>query len=361
VWEVFGEVNVPLLQWGNGQSLGSSFAYRSSNYSQSGRQNSWKIGLDGQLFSTLRWRATKSSDIREPNFAEIFLTGTGGGAVNDPFRGGENNSGLTAPSRPNNTLKPEIASTITSGFVWQPNFVDWISGLSLSVDWYEINLKDAITTYGIQRIVDDCHDTGAASACDLIVRLPPTDSRPGLISLIQNLNINAAMAQTRGVDFEAGYRFEPDFFRDEKESFTLRALLGYLGENSTTTAAGTTVDQAQSQTRPRYTGVVTGTYGVGAWSAMVQARYFDHVKNNITWESGRDIDNNWIASQTVISSSIAYRGEKLQSGITWRASFNVTNLFNRDPSIVPGAGGQSMIAGQDQLGRRYQVSLDLDF
>jgi iron complex outermembrane recepter protein len=328
----------------------------------SGRQSSWKFGLDTQLLDSLRWRATKSSDIREPSFAEIFLVSTGGGAVIDPFRSNENNNGLTAPATPNFGLIPEVADTITTGFVWQPKFVEWIDGLQVSLDWYEINLEDAITLYGIQRIVDDCFATRAASVCNLIVRNPSTDGgvTPGLISLIQNQNINAAKAQTRGVDFEASYRFEPDFIAGQEESLSLRALVGYLGENSTTSAVGTVLDLARSQTRPEYSGVVTGTYNIGPWGFMLQSNYYDSVMNNINWVEGRDVDDNWIASATTFNSAISYEGE-MQGGTTWRAAFNITNMFNRDPSIVPGANGQSIIAGHDSLGRRYQLSLNMDF
>jgi outer membrane receptor protein involved in Fe transport len=162
------------------------------------------------------------------------------------------------------------------------------------------------------------------------------------------------------VDFETSYRFEPNFFADQDESFSLRALVGYVSESSTTTAAGATQDAAGGTTRPKLTGVATATYGVGPWSWMLQARYFDHTKNNVLWVSGRDIDDNWIASQTTFNTALSYSGE-LKGGTAWRASFNVTNLFDRDPSVVAGANGQSVIAAQDTLGRRYQLSLNLDF
>jgi len=139
VWEWYSEVNVPIWESESGQNLGSSFAYRSSNYSLSGRQESWKVGLDAQLMPSLRWRATKSSDIREPNFAEIFLSGSGGGSVNDPFRAGEANGSLTILANSNPALFAEIGDTITTGFVWQPTFANWIDGFSMSLDWYEIN------------------------------------------------------------------------------------------------------------------------------------------------------------------------------------------------------------------------------
>lgn len=362
VWEWFTELNVPVWEWDSGQSIGTSLAYRSSEYSAAGRQESWKIGMDATLLESLRWRATKSSDIREPNFAEIFLTGTGGGAVDDPFRSNERNAALTVLATSNPALGAETGETITTGFVWQPTFASWIDGLQVSVDWYEINLAGAVAPYGAQRIVDDCFATGAASACNLIQRLPPLGDGQavGPISRILNQNVNADTAQTRGVDLEVGYRFEPNFFGNETESFSIRALMGHLAENSTTTRAGTTQDNAGNQTRPQYSGVITGNYSIGPWGFMLQSSYYDSVANNINWIEGRDVDDNEIASNTTINFATSYAGE-MAGGAQWRAAFNITNMFDREASIVAGAGGQSMIAGHDALGRRYQLSLNMDF
>lgn len=357
VWEWFTEVNLPIWEWSSGRRIGSTLAYRSSDYRRAGRQDSWKIGLDAQIVESLRWRITKSRDIREPNFAEIFLTGTGGGTVTDPFRGNETNNALTVLATSNPALGAEEGDTITTGFVWQPTFAQ---GLQLSLDWYQIDLSGAVAPYGAQRIVDDCFATGAPSACNLIQRIPTTDGSIGPISRILNQNINADMARTSGVDLEVIYSLEPDLLPGERETFSIRALVGYLEENSTTTAAGTKQDLAGSQTRPKYNGVVTANYTFGPWGVMLQGRYYHKVMNNNTWVEGRDIDDNWIASQTTFNFAASYRGE-MSGGIQWRAAFNITNLFDREPSIVANTFGQSTVLGHDVFGRRYQLSLDFDF
>jgi hypothetical protein len=355
VWEWFAEFNVPIWEWSTGQRIGSSLSYRSSNYSQSGRQESWRLGFDAQLLDSLRWRFTKSSDIREPNFAEIFLTGTGGGAVQDRFRNSEQNNALTVLATSNPALGAEIGRTVTTGVVWQPTFASWIDGLSVSLDWYEINLEGAIALYGAQRIVDDCFDTGAASACNLIQRLPSQDGgvTPGPISRILNQNVNADVAQTRGVDLETSYRFEPDFFGDYDESLSLRAILGYLAENSTTTLAGVTQDAVGAGSRPEYSGTISGTYSLNDWGFTMNVRYFDSTRANNTWVEGVDVDDNKIASQTTVNGGVNYSGET-DGGSTWRAGLNITNLFDRAPSRFGNVG-------QDDLGRRYSVSFNISF
>jgi iron complex outermembrane receptor protein len=368
VWEWYTELNLPIWQGDAGRRLGSTLGYRSSDYKRAGRQDSWKIGLDAQINDSLRWRVTKSSDIREPNFAEIFLTGTGGGSVIDRFRSNEQNNALTVLATSNPLLSAETADTLTTGFVWQPQFAEWISGLQLSVDAYDINLAGAVAPYGPQRIVEDCFATGAASACNLIQRIPLPGGGIGPISRILNQNINAETARTRGVDLEIVWTSEPDFIDSQSESFTIRGLVGRLAENSTTTAAGTTQDQVGAGpvvgglpgSRPKYSGVVSANYNIGSWGLMLQTSYFHKVMNNVTWMEGRDVDDNWIPSQTTFNFGASYRGE-MAAGRQWRAAFNITNLFDREPSIVPTATGQSIITGHDTLGRRYQVSVNMDF
>jgi len=360
VWEWFAELNMPIWQFDSGRRVGSTFAYRQSDYKLSGVQDSWKIGVDADLMSTLRWRATRSQDIREPNFAEIFLTGTGGGSVQDRFRNNEVNNALTVLAMSNPALGAETGDTLTTGLVWQPDFANWIDGLQVSVDWYDIDLSNAVVPYGAQRIVDDCFNTNLASVCNLIQRLPPTGGATyGIISRILNQNINADRAETSGVDLEFIWGFEPDFV-DANEGLQIRALLGRLNENSTTTAAGQRREDAGTQPRPVYSGIITSTYTMGKWALMLQGDYYDSTINNILWVEGVDVDDNWVASQTTFSFATSYRTETTR-GMGWGLSFNITNLTDQEPSIVANPTGQTIVLGHDALGRRYQVSFNMDF
>jgi outer membrane receptor protein involved in Fe transport len=362
VKEYYTELNLPFWAGENGKRLGSTLGYRMSDYALSGKQDTWKVGLDYQMVETLRLRATKSRDIREPNFAEIFLTGTGGGSVIDRFRNNEQNNALTVLATSNPTLGPEFGDTLTAGFVWQPNFANWIDRLQLSLDAYDIKLAGAVSPYGAQRIVDDCF-AGLASACVLIQRIPTTNGTIGQISRILNQNINADSARTRGVDMEMIWGFEPDFIGGQSESFQIRAIVGRLSENSTTTAAGLSQDQVGAATpssRPKYSGVITGSYDIGKFGLMLQGTYFGKTMNNITWVEGRDVDNNWISPQTTFNFGASYRGE-MSGDKRWTATFNVTNLFDKEPSQFATANGQAIVFGQDTLGRRYQASVSFDF
>jgi iron complex outermembrane recepter protein len=365
VKEIFAELNVPVFELSTGQTLGSSFSYRSSDYATSGRVASWKWGLDLEIFSDLRWRFTKSHDVREPNFAERYLSGTGGGSVTDPEFANATNNSLSAYANPNPGLAVEEADTITTGLIYKPTFATWIEGTQIALDWYEINLEGAIATYGAQRLVSDCFNTKDAEICKLVERDPVSRQ----ILRVLNINVNSGGAQTRGVDLEVQYKAEPNLFANQEETFDIRTLVGFLDENSNTSNVGTTLDNAGSQERAEYTGTITANYHIGDIGFRLQANYYGDTLNdnrtagangNVAWIEGVDIDSTHIASQTVTNFAVSY-GKEVASGGNWRTTFNITNLFDRDPSIIASAGGQLISNSHDQFGRRYQISLNMNF
>jgi outer membrane receptor protein involved in Fe transport len=361
VWEYFGELNIPIyLRDGGPQRVDGSLSYRSSNYSTIGRVQSWKMGLEAQILSDLRFRTTQSRDVREATFSERYDFQGGGGAVNDP-RFNNTSFQITTVSGGNPNLKPEMADTTVAGFVYEPS---WFSGLRLSADWYDIKIKDAIGTLGVQRIVDEC-EGGNTSLCSMITRDPAT----GFIGRVINTNINIAKARVRGIDYEAVYQTKPNFFKDQAETLNIRALAGYIIERSDTPLGGQPLNQAGWLATPDLTAIATATYGIGAYSIQLQERYTAPTQNRNTgassgWVIGRDVDTLQIASATYTNLQLGFKGET-GGGTSYRIAFNITNLFNRDPPIVPSygtrGGAQVVPFSYDIFGRRYQINLNMSF
>lgn len=195
VTEGFLETVIPLakdVSWA--KALDINAAIRGTDYSNSGYVTTWKLGLSWSPVDDIRFRATRSRDIRAPNLVELFqpgLTRTFG--TTDPFT----NEVVTyyEISGGNPDLKPENADTWDLGVILQPGF---LPGLSASVDYFDINIKDALGSVGnpLQR----CYD-GEAVFCSLIDR----DANGNLVS-IRNYQINIASRQVRGLDFEVSYR-----------------------------------------------------------------------------------------------------------------------------------------------------------
>jgi iron complex outermembrane receptor protein len=356
VWEWFGELNVPIWEsQDGGSSLGGNVAYRRSDYSSSGAQDSWKAGIEWQIFEDLRLRATKSRDVREASFAERFDTQTGGTNIDDPFTNTQNvNVSFFRGGNPN--LEPEEADTTVVGMVYEPSYVE---GLRMSIDWYEIDISGAVDSITEQQIVDQCFNTGAF--CELINR----DSN-GVAVGVGAPFLNLSTSYAEGIDFEVAYNLEPNLFDNEVENLSLRLLGGYLIDRFDQPPGGAPIDQIGGSTRPETTANATLRYSVGPWSATWQQRYISDTLVNINWVEGVDVDNNTIPTYSFTNLSFRYDGESMMGGGEWSATLAVNNAFDKNPPIIPGAfnrvGSQTNSGlGYDEWGRRYQLTLQMSF
>jgi iron complex outermembrane receptor protein len=359
VWESFAEVSIPLWTGsiaGQEQNLSSDIAFRRSDYDRSGAADSWKLGMEFQVINDVRLRATKSRDTREPTFSELFdAQGTNGQVSDNLFNGASSEISVTRGGNPN--LAPEKANTLTAGVVWSPSFA-FLDGLQLSVDWYDVKVADSVALLGHQRILDECRANTQSPQCANIV-FTPQNTVVRIFDTFQNV----AGARVRGVDYEAAYRIEPDFFSSESESISVRALFGYVAERSNTAAGGRPVDVSGGTATPELTGLLTTTYSLGPWSLTMQGRYRNEAVINTTWTEGVEVDDNTLPSYTWWSAVLGYRGET-SSGKTWRVGLNIQNVFDKKPTPVPSAASERFASQNftgDLYGRRYNLNMNLDF
>lgn len=353
VWEWFSEVSVPIWEAASGnQRIETDFAFRRSTYDRSGAIDSWKIGANLQVTEDLRFRLTKSRDVREPSFAELFDAQGSGETIIDPAFAGE--STLINTIRGGNpNLRPEYADTRTVGFVYQPSFTPLLDGLSLSIDAYDVDIKDAVARLTAQRLINECFATQSAQLCALITR----DSATNRVVQALDVFLNVAAARTRGVDFEMTLLKEVDFFPNYSETFSLRWLTGRTFERSDTAPNAAPLDKSGYLGMPDLTSNITGNYSVGRFSFQLQARFVDSVFRdaNGVWIEGIQVDNNSVSSMTWFNGRIGYNGE-LDSGSTWNVGLNVQNILDREPPIFGWTNNT-----YDQYGRRYNINVNYSF
>ena len=260
---------------------------------------------------------------------------------------------MVASGNPN--LAPETADTTVVGFVFEPSW-DWAQGLSVSTDWYEVDIADAISQITQQDVVDRCF-AGDTEQCTNIERDPAT----GTITRVFRRFFNQARANVEGVDFEIGYRTELDFFDSELESLSVRLLGGKMLSREDIAANGTVSNQLDQYTLPELRANITTTYSYGPWSAMLQAIHISGDKRDRNWIEGRDVDDNYVASSSWWNGTLRYSSE-LSSGATWDVGFNVLNLLDTAPPIIASASGnQSVGSSYEEYGRRYNLSLNMNF
>jgi outer membrane receptor protein involved in Fe transport len=190
VREVFAEARVPLVEdapWAKVLQLNG--AYRYSSYSSTGSTNTYEYGAEWQPIDDFRLRGSIQRAVRAPNVLELFTpqnTVLTDGSFNDPCfsdpsafaacsaaTGGASLHGtapgsalLSCPASQcnqltggNTHLKPETADTRTAGIVLTPTF---IPGFSATVDYFDIDLKDAISVVGAENILVGCYNLNQA-------------------------------------------------------------------------------------------------------------------------------------------------------------------------------------------------------
>lgn len=229
VWEAYGEIQIPLLaDLPFAQELTFDASYRVSDYSTTGVSDAWKVGGKWRPDGNVMFRGTYATSVRAPNINELFLPQTQTFALlDDPcdddnitlgtsFRAGNcaadgvppgfndpTSSSIEGLIGGNPDLDPEKADTWTVGIVLTPEF---IPGLNIAVDYYSIELREAIQFFSAQTILDKCYDLPRPNQfCDLISRDPGTFVVDGF----QQFAVNVASYKTDGLDFTVRYRLDP--------------------------------------------------------------------------------------------------------------------------------------------------------
>ena len=232
VLEAFGETQIPIVRHNFIEDFTINAGYRYSAYKlSSGRTyntSTYKVGAELAPVRDVRLRASYNRAVRAPNIQELFapqfvaldgskdpcaktITATDYGCLAQGLTVGQ--SPVSNPAGQYNgklggdpNLKPEKATTKTLGVVLQPR---WIPHLALTVDYWNIDLKDAIQGYGADAILANCvaHSTATsvAPSCGLIHRDPSGSLWLTNLGYVTDLPSNAGEIKTDGVDVSGSY------------------------------------------------------------------------------------------------------------------------------------------------------------
>ena len=222
VWSIYWEVRVPVTSpvWNcpGLYSLELGYQERYDNYSDFGATEKPKFFVRWQpIDSSLTLRATYNEAYHAPALAELYTSqGQILVLVDDP-------AGLTPPNTViketvggNPNLNAEVAYEWTYGVVWTP--AKLIKGLTLSADFYHIDLRNVISGREPNIILANNWDSrtgtlpnGAPTGgifSDLIQRDPVTGAVLNVNSRPQNL----LRFITEGLDYEASYQLDTSIF-----------------------------------------------------------------------------------------------------------------------------------------------------
>ncbi|MEX2126046.1 MAG: TonB-dependent receptor [Woeseia sp.] len=393
--EVFVEASIPLLE-------GASFAeevildlgYRYSDYDPSGQTTdtfkfagSWAFNSDVKLRGSYQ-RAVRAANIIDqfqPQQGTLFAmeedpcekanpgdtTSLGGYTFEECARSGvsqaiwDQGGPASSPASQYNALiggsvllAPEESDTYSFGVVFTPGFID---GLAVSVDWYDIDVQDAITEIEPETTLLQCIETG--NFCDLVRRGTNDSLWLGLASAtngISALSQNIGFFRVKGIDVEATYSFDVG----DMGSVALNNVTGWIDSWQQEEFVGAGVQQCE------------GVYGGACGPPTVELRN----RFQATWATPWDVSLNlaWrhIGSVDQIGTSLPPTTLDSQdyfdfSG-TWAATdwlqvrAGVSNLLDEEPPFVPQGvtareNGNTYPGAYDALGQYWFFAASVEF
>jgi iron complex outermembrane recepter protein len=165
--------------------------------------------LDPKYIGALTLRASYSEGFHAPTLSEITPASSQSfPLVSDPF---SPNTETQIEERilGNPNTHPEVAYEWSYGAVYSPK---WLKGLTLSADWWHIDMRDIVSALGSQFILESNPPTpGIQQQGPLVFRgltTDPVGDPNGPALLVIDPSANLAGAVFEGLDYEAIYIFD---------------------------------------------------------------------------------------------------------------------------------------------------------
>jgi len=315
VWDVFAEIEVPLLaDLPFAESLVVDAAVRRADYSTFGSNTTFKYGAVWAPIDDFRLRASYSRANRVPNLFELFAPLQGqsfrpqdpcdvnqlSSAPNQALRQANCVASLQQYNVPNEKifdangnyifvdplsagfpgtvggnpeLLPEVATTETFGFIFQPRFLD---GFTLIMDYWDIAITDAISQVSSNNIVLSCFDSASIDNpfCGLITRNDvPTSAQSGGFTSLRQVQLNFGEALARGVDLNMSYRFTLGDYRfNVGTAVTKQLQLDFVEPAIGDRAANVDIQLGETR-KPKWSGQLNLGVSTGPFNVALRSQY----------------------------------------------------------------------------------------
>ncbi len=384
VTEVYFEAGVPLVA-----NIDMELGYRYSNYNTSGGVSSYKVGLAWEPMEMIRFRGGYNRAIRAANINELYSVqqiALWGG--DDPCSGVAPeftaaqcaNTGVSAAQYGNISaspaaqynqftggnpgLQPETADTWTFGFVATP-----VDNMSVSVDYYHVEITDQIGTIGAGTVLRFCGLTGDPFLCNKVNRNSATgDLWLGQTGFVENLIDNFGDLSWSGIDLAVNYTTPVaggDLDLSFVGSYALEqeiAPLPGVNEDATYDCAGVINTSCQT---PDWRHTFRATYSQDTWwQASLRWRYVGSMDYTDTSGAPGATDSLLIANGNQLD-GVNYFDLTGTFEVRDNATFTVgvNNVLDTEPPMVGSTLSLNANApgGYDQNGRFLHASLNIRY
>ncbi|NND60731.1 MAG: TonB-dependent receptor [Gammaproteobacteria bacterium] len=381
VKEFFTEAKIPVVEgapWA--EALELDLRYRTSDYDTGVDADTWNIGGSWSPTNDYKFRASVSRAVRAPNINELFAPQTLGlWQGTDPCAGASPTlsqaecaaTGVPAafygmvPASPadqynavfggNRNLDAETSDSFTVGVVLTPE--SWAAGLTLSLDYWQIEVEDAISTVGQEFVINRCATAG--ELCNLINRNPVNGNLWIGSSSVISTNVNIGKFEVAGWDVNATYATD---IGNHGLNFAMRGTL--LDTWDDQPVPGGVVNDCVGfwgsdcgRPRPEWKHTFSTTWNtpregldvIGAWRHVGEVKEFSNDRFSVDGQNYFDV-------------SASYYMDDLFGGETTFTA-GITNILDEEPpfsgvfNTAPFSNGNTIPGTWDPLGRYWFLGL----
>jgi outer membrane receptor protein involved in Fe transport len=399
VREAFTEERLPLIQDKFlVKELSFETGYRYSDYNLGFKTNTYKFGVDWSPTSDARLRASYQRAVRAPNLQELYaerFVGLDGGT--DPCASSTSSPPTATPAQcartgvtaaqygkivsstagqyngelgGTPTLKPETSDTVSFGVVLTPSF---LPAFSTTIDYFNIKVKDVITSYGADYSLAQCLDTGNPLFCNLVHRSATGSLWTSPSGYITDITLNLGALQTKGIDFTANYALDMAAMGRLKFDLIGTYLLNFITEpvpglgsydcaGLYGNTCGVPAPKWRHKIRTTWETPVAGLDVSAQWRHVSQVK-LDTSSSNPLLTGAVPTTDAVLGSREYIDLTASYMVRK---GLSVRLGVN--NVLDKDPPIIGGSDfGSIFVNGNtypqvyDTLGRYLFVNVTADF
>lgn len=384
--DYYAETILPILD-----NLELDLAARYSDHEIVGGQTTWNAGIQYSPLDTLKFRASAATAIRTPNIADLFGgRGETFAGVTDPC------SGLTAADTDtvaqncfsipevaarvaadgefkltqteaqstggfvggNENVKEETADTYSVGVVWQV-----MENLSLTVDYYDISVEDAITTTSRTTVLNRCFDVSSANFDPSCGGNALRDKNGALVEVNSGTG-NENNIETSGIDIELAYKLDTEY-----GAFGANLIWNHLRKYDTTgIESGETVESAGQVFTPDNRANLNLTYGMDDLNVSWRMRYWDRSVDSVEGANFNYTDFTPLEKYNNFP-SVVYHDVSAGYNFTDNTSVTLTvrNLFDKQPPVANqssssgGTGINTVSEAYDVTGRYLQLNFTTKF
>ncbi len=414
VKEAYGEIIVPLIHDTPFiKQLTIRGAGRVSDYSTVGTFYAYNAGVEWSPVQDIRIRGVYAHAVRAPNIGELFAApSVTVGSVNDPCAGVtltttgttstvcRANAGVLAniqanvsAANPNGlfvlnqsdqqgvgglnvanpNIQQETARTYTLGAVINPISIHALRNLTLTVDYYNIKLDDAIARTSRDFILQQCYLNNDPEFCSLISRraIASGPYSAGSIQQVDSALINSGGLSTEGIDATFSYRQNLQDWGMGSGTASLSVSYTHLIRQGGVPLDGAAFDTTKGEIntpadRAQFVvGYDNDAFGISFNGQFIGASYLDdQYRARFLLADGSLPDKKLfrVDSKFYLDTQVRYNVSERYQWV-----FGVNNLLNTQPApVITGltgsvTGTETAAGTYDPIGRRFYTGVRLNF